>query len=82
MIVNQDSLETGPQMEKLELSKKRQKNGLKIPDLKRLRNPPSDTNFFGAISAAQIHLAVSGQRAARLCAKSVYSRIVITKAPF
>ena len=47
MIVNQDSLETGPQMEKLELSKKRQKNGLKIPDLKRLRNPPSDTNFLG-----------------------------------
>ena len=46
MIVNQDSLETGPQIEKFRALKKASKNGRKIPDLKRLRNPPSDTNFL------------------------------------
>ena len=46
MIVNQDSLETGPQMKKFRALKKSSKNGHKIPDLKRVPNPPPDTNFL------------------------------------
>ena len=47
MIVNQDSRETGPQMEKFRaLKKASKKNSRKIPDLKRLPNTPPDTNFL------------------------------------
>ena len=46
MIVNQDSLETGPQMKKFRALKNVKKNGHKMPDLKRLPNPHPDTNFL------------------------------------